>query len=255
MSKQCSSCKETRVLSCFGKLKTSKDGLRYDCKICRKAYRDNNKELIKQSQQAYYLNNKEELLTKNKEYRINNIEKINEQRKKYRNRENIKEHVRLKNKEYLPIKKEKIKLRRKSDLDFRLSEVLRSKFHKFIKGKNTSLSKYIGCNIDFFKAWLESNFNENISWNNYGIYWDIDHVIPLSKFDFNNEVELQICYNWINLRPLEKKINILKSDKIDIEYINKHINNITIYKKNNTNYEYQSLTEMLDWLREKTQVW
>ena len=140
-------------------------------------------------------------------------------------------------------------------MNFRLSEVLRSKFHKFIKGKNTSLIKYIGCNIDFLRSWLENNFDKNMSWNNYGMYWDIDHVIPLSKFNFNNEVELKICYNWINLRPLEKKTNILKSNNIDIEYINKHIDDITMYKNNNTDYEYQSLTEMLDWLREKTQVW
>ena len=35
-TKKCSVCKENRTIDLFGKLK---DGLRYDCKLCRKEYR------------------------------------------------------------------------------------------------------------------------------------------------------------------------------------------------------------------------
>ena len=45
----------------------------------------------------------------------------------------------------MPIKKIKIKERRKTDINFQLSEILRSKIHKMIKGSDTSYKNYIGC--------------------------------------------------------------------------------------------------------------
>lgn len=250
-TKICSSCNKPRVITLFGKLKSSKDGLRYDCKICRKKYREENREKIKEQQRQYYEINKNTLIENNKEYRKNNKEKISKQRKEYRNREEVKEHIKQKNLEYLPIKKNKIKEKRKNDINFRISESLRSKFHKFIKGKNTSLSKNLGCDITFFKKWIEYNFTDEMSWNNYGL-WEIDHVIPLSKFDFSDSNSIKICYNWINLKPLLKKDNIAKSNKIIKSFIDNHIITVNKYIQDNTNFEYQTLSEMIEWLREKT---
>ena len=105
MEKQCCKCKEIKNFSNFGKLTSSKDGLRYDCNDCRKLYRKNNKETITQKSKDYYDNHKIILGIKNKEYQTINIIKINKQRKEYRNRPEIKEHIKQKNKEYLPKKK------------------------------------------------------------------------------------------------------------------------------------------------------
>lgn len=251
-TKICCKCKKNQDLSLFGKLKSSKDGLRYDCNICRKKYREDNKESIQIQQQNYYNDNKDNLLIKNKEYRINNIETINEQRKEYRNRIEIKEHNKIKAKEYLPIRNLKNKEKRRTNLQYKLSEVYKSKFHKFIKGKKSSIQNILGCNYDFLIKWLECNFKPDMTWENYGTYWDIDHVIPLSLFDFSQEINIKICYNWINLRPLEKKVNIAKSNVIQEIYINEHIKDIQKYLENNTNYEYQSLSEMINWLRVNT---
>ena len=44
--KICCKCKNEKNLDCFGKLKNSPDGLRYDCKDCRKEYNIKNKEII-----------------------------------------------------------------------------------------------------------------------------------------------------------------------------------------------------------------
>lgn len=91
--------------------------------------------------------------------------------------------------------------------------------------------------------------------------WDIDHVIPLSVFDFNDienqEENKKLCYNWVNLRPLiklGKEGNIAKSNKIIIDYIQKQIDDVSKYIKINTNFEYQNLSGMINWLRENTQV-
>jgi hypothetical protein len=187
-TKFCYNCKENIPQSNFFKNKKKKDGLADACKPC-----------AKNLNKKYYDNNKERVLKKNKEYRIDNIKKINIQRKEYRNRPEIKEHCKEKNKEYLPIKKEKIKEKRKNDLNFRLSEVLRSKIHKVLKNINTSYEEILGCNKDFLKKWLEYRFDSDMTWENYGKYWDIDHIIPISKFDFSNDTHIKICFHWTNL--------------------------------------------------------
>ena len=105
ISKVCCKCKNNKELFYFGKLKSSPDGFRYDCKDCRTNYRVHNKEQIKEKQKKYYENNKSNIVEKNKLYRLENIEKINIQRKEYRNRNEVKNHIKEKNKEYLPKKK------------------------------------------------------------------------------------------------------------------------------------------------------
>jgi hypothetical protein len=138
MEKPCCKCKIMRSITDFGALKTSPDGLRYDCKLCRKSYRDSNKLAIKEKQDRYYRENRETLLQKNRIYRQNNAEEITSQRKEYRSRPEVREHIKEKNREYLPIRKQAIRDKRKSDFNFRVSEVLRSKIHKVISGKETS---------------------------------------------------------------------------------------------------------------------
>jgi hypothetical protein len=251
ITKICCGCKLEKEINNFGSLKSSKDGYRYDCKNCRKNYRINNCEEIKKKQHDYYRKNKEILLNKNKKYREENSTIINNQRKEYRNRPEVKEYTRLKNKEYLPIKKEKIKQLRKTNLNFRLSEIIRSKVHKMIKGHKTSYENIIGCDIDFLKKWIEFRFDENMSWSNLGVYWQIDHILPINSFNFNNENEIKVCFHWTNLQPLQSFINRSKSDKMQLHYYFNNIVNINRFNSKYTNFlGYQTLNESLKWLRD-----
>lgn len=249
--KTCYKCKIEQPETSFGKLKSSKDGLRYDCSDCRKKYRAENAELIKIKQKQYYDENRDELLEKNKLYRDNNIDKINLQRQQYRSQEHIKAHVKQKNAEYLPIKKEKIKQRRKTDLNFRLSEILRSKIHKMIKGRETTYKNLIGCDSEWFKKWIEYQFDENMSWSNLGTYWEIDHILPITQFNFENKEDEKICFNWTNYQPLEKKTNKKKSNKFELHYYFNSIVSVFRFDKNNNNMGYQAVNESLLWLRSK----
>ena len=250
--KKCYICKVEQEINNFGSLKSAPDGHRYDCKDCRKIYREQNKENIKKKQAEYYANNKESLLLHSKEYRINNIEAIQSQKKLYRNREDIKEHVRIKNQEYLPIKKEKIKERRKTDLSFRLSEILRSKIHKMVKGKETSYKDLIGCNSKWFNNWIEYRFDDKMNWDNLGTYWQIDHILPITQFNHNNIEESKVCFHWTNFQPLHKTENRQKSNKILLHYY--YNNLVSVIRFNNKHKEflgYQALNESLMWLRKK----
>lgn len=252
MEKKCCKCQENKNINEFGKLTKSPDGLRYDCKCCRRIYRENNRESINKKLKEYYENNKEYLLNKNKEYRLKNIDEINIQRKEYRNRPEIKEYMKQKNRDYLPIKKEKIKQKRKENKDFQISEILRSKIHKILKCKNTSYQNILGCDMIFFKDWIEFRFDNNMNWDNLGSYWQIDHILPISIFDFNNEKSKYICFHWTNLQPLPSYENRSKSDKLHLHYYFNNIVNINRFNKKYKNFlGYQTVNESLQWLKKK----
>jgi len=252
MEKVCSKCKVSKSVDLFGMLTSSKDGLRFDCNDCRKEYRKNASAQIKEKQHLYYNNNKQILTEKNKEYRAKNKEEITQQRKEYRNRDEVKQHIKLKQKEYLPIRKKKIKERRKTDLNFKLSEILRSKIHKMLNNRDKSHSNYVGCDLSWLKAWFEFRFDDKMNWENFGSYWQIDHILPINRFDFKNEIEQKICFHWTNLQPLSSLENRQKSNKLILHY---YFNNIINVNRFNSKYKqfigYQVVSESLQWLREK----
>jgi hypothetical protein len=250
MSKICCRCKKDKTLECYGALRNTKDGLRYDCKDCRTEYRKSVSNHVKEKNKKYYEENREELLIHNKEYRDQNKEAILQQRKEYRNREDVKKHIQEKNKAYLPIRKERIKERRRTDTNFQLSEILRSKIHKMLKGHKTSYINYIGCDVEWLKTWIAFRFDENMNWDNLGSYWQLDHILPIHGFNLTNENEKRICFHWTNLQPLSATENRQKSDNLQLHY---YFNNIVnIYRFNKTHTQilgYEVLNESLKWLR------
>ncbi len=251
-TKICCKCKIEQEQINFGLLKQSIDGHRYDCKNCRKEYRIANQSKIKEVQKEYYETNKSTLLEINKQYRLENSEKINEQRKEYRNREEVKQHIKEMQKLNLPKRKEAIKQKRKTDVNFQISEILRSKIHKMIKGQKTTYQEIVGCDIDFLKKWLEYRFDEKMAWNNLGKYWQIDHILPINGFNLSNSVDVNICFHWTNLQPLTCHENQSKSDKQLLYY---YFNNIVSVNRFHAKYKkfmgYQVVNESLLWLRKK----
>jgi hypothetical protein len=64
-------------------------------------------------------------------------------------------------------------------------------------------------NLEQLKQYLEIQFDENMNWDNYGTYWEVDHIIPQNLFDVTiaESKDFQICWSLMNLRPLEKSAN------------------------------------------------
>ena len=65
----------------------------------------------------------------------------------------------------------------------------------------------LGCTMSEYMLYLESQFTEGMTWENYGDLWVIDHIKPTRFFDPWNEEELKVCYNYKNTRPLLKKVH------------------------------------------------
>lgn len=91
-----------------------------------------------------------------------------------------------------------------TDLNFRLRTILRSRLNCAIKNnqKAGSAVNDLGCSIEELKGHLESKFTDKMNWDNYGTYWEIDHINGLAQFNLSNEEEFKKACHYTNLQPL-----------------------------------------------------
>ena len=103
-----------------------------------------------------------------------------------------------------------------NDINYRLRKLLRSRLNSaIVNGKSGSAVKDLGCSIEELKIYIESKFQEGMSWNNHSKHgWHIDHVVPLSHFDLANPSELKKACHYTNLQPLWAFDNLSKGDKV-----------------------------------------
>lgn len=76
--------------------------------------------------------------------------------------------------------------------------------------------------IKTYISYLEYQFDNNMSWDNYGKYWQIDHVNPICNFNLEDNIEQKQAFNWKNTRPLKTYDNLSRSNKSDFIEISKH---------------------------------
>lgn len=120
------------------------------------------------------------------------------------------------------------KKRRKIDPSFKLKKDISSIVRRVLHGdkNNYSLWKILPYNSDELKSHLENQFDENMSWNNHGIYWQIDHIIPQSALIYDSMLHPNFikCWSLSNLKPLKSEDNLKKSSiygDINYKYYNK----------------------------------
>lgn len=107
------------------------------------------------------------------------------------------------------------KRRRQLDIQYRLAKNLRTRIGNIIQGrvKSGSAVRDLGCSIEELKQYLEARFDVEMSWDNYGSEWHIDHIRPLANYDLTDrEIFLQLVH-YTNLQPLWAEDNIRKSNK------------------------------------------
>ena len=195
-------------------------------------YKEENREVLREKSLEYYYNTKVERSEKiresnkknregkdfseyRKEYYLNNKEEISERKKKYRkdNKNKINEYQRF-----------YINQRLKNDILFKISHYYRNMIRKsFNRGgfnKKSKTFEILGCSFEEFKLYLENKFEDWMDWNNRGLYngelnygWDIDHIIPISSAE--TEEDVIRLNHYTNLQPLCSYINRdIKRDSI-----------------------------------------
>ena len=163
-------------------------------------------------------------------------EKKAEYDKKYRDKH--KDILKEKKKEEYERNKEKYisrQLKYNQSFEGRIKHNIRTRIGNAIKRKSNSTFELLGCHIDFYITYLEFLFIDEMSWENYGIYWQIDHVKPIKEFDLSNIDEQKTAFNWKNTRPLEKTMNLSRkhNTKDDIEKHNLIIKHFLIATSSN----------------------
>jgi hypothetical protein len=247
--KVCSKCKEHKTNTEFSKNKKAKDGFYCQCKscvkICNQAYWEKNKNILKPKNNAYRQAHLDESRAYLKTYR----ETHKEEAKQYR-RDNA-DYYKAYNEAYKSRKNEWISQRRKNDINFAISYNLRARFHSFVSAKGKHTFDVLGLPCDTFLSWIEFQFADGMSWNNYGVVWHLDHILPVSKFNLENETEQNVCFGWANFQPLLKSDNWDKSNQIYIhDFFNCFISaHRFIANEHLGDLEYQTLAERLRWLR------
>jgi hypothetical protein len=116
-----------------------------------------------------------------------------------------------------------------TNMNYRIKKSLAARLRNVLN-KNTTTMDYIGCNIQYFREWLEYNFTKEMNWDNYGTFWSIDHIIPVCKFDLTDETQKFQCWNWSNMVPVSINFNSSKKN-IDMEQINYIIEKLQKFKE------------------------
>ena len=211
-TKICNICFNVKRINKFNKSKKTNDGYLDGCTSCKKKLKNiknfNNEVLYKncsnckktkiikdfyqnkKSKDGYFNSCKECDKNKSLDYHHNFLKLNTKKKRKYDSYEY------------------KILIKLKKRLRSSICNILKRKGYS----KKNSTLNILGCNIEFFKKYLESKFELWMNWDNHGLYngelnygWDIDHIIPASSA--KNEDDLIRLNHYNNLQPLCSKIN------------------------------------------------
>jgi hypothetical protein len=193
--KQCKICNQSKELTEFAKNNQQKDGFHIYCKPCTSEKYSNkwyqaNKEKHNENEKSRRKQNPEMFKERSAEYYRKNKKSILEKQLKYLN--------------------EKYKI----DPLYAMKKSLAATIRSAIKYKGLEYTEQkprthelLGCSYAELKIYLESKFENWMSWDNRGKYngqpnvgWDIDHIIPLASATSTEELE-KLCH-FSNLQPL-----------------------------------------------------
>jgi hypothetical protein len=186
-----------------------KTNFRRDCIICN----------IQKSVQ-YKQQHEEERSAYNQKYYVEHKQQDNERSKNYYL--GHREESRLYHREYA-------KRMRKTNPIFKIRTDLSTVIRRSLKlqggTKESSCFDHLSYTCKELKQHLEAQFEPWMNWDNHGKYvanswndndsstwtWQIDHIIPQSKFSYVSmeDEEFQKCWALNNLRPLSSKQNFL----------------------------------------------
>jgi hypothetical protein len=198
--KVCVCCKILKPLNDFGKCKIFEDGRNYYCLECNKTkareWRKRNPEKAKLGPKKWVENNREKRREIDRKRRAKNPERMKELRRKW--------HQTL-----------------MSNPRNRVCNRISTGMQQTLKGRKNGRKwqEIVGYTTEQLMKHLETQFLPGMSWENMG-EWHIDHIIPISAFNFSNtdDIDFSRCWAMKNLRPLWRKENQIKKDKVEIPH-------------------------------------
>lgn len=103
------------------------------------------------------------------------------------------------------------KLRLRHAMSSRICHAL----ERFNQKKSASWISTLPYTVEQLHTHLEKGFTRRMSWDNYGAYWVIDHIIPVASFTYESDScpEFLACWALSNLRPWPSRDNLVKNAK------------------------------------------
>ncbi|MEO7924362.1 MAG: hypothetical protein ABIR30_11850 [Chitinophagaceae bacterium] len=84
------------------------------------------------------------------------------------------------------------------------------------KSPCAAYAPYFGLDIEKMRWWFEYQFHSEIEWADFGVKWQFDHIIPVTYFDFSDEAELKMCWNFTNIRVEKFQLNKDRGNRLDV---------------------------------------
>lgn len=180
----------------------------------KKSYSDKNSEELKAIRKSKYDSNPEVYKKSSINYYNKNKDKINENRREskvslvyYHNNKE----------EQLPKIYNYRKKKMAEDSFYKFKHQIRNLVRGSLKRKYTNKSRrtieILGCTFEEFRIYIEGKFDSNMSWENQGTYWHLDHIKPISIA--KDEEEVYELNHYTNFQPLYWRDNLTKGNKYE----------------------------------------
>ena len=184
-----------------------------------KEYRLKNGVVLAGKRKEYYQKNRSQILEQARVYGVRNRNRILMYQTKYRLLEDKDKkavyHAAYK-KAHRKEVNEYVLQKKKNDIQFKLQVGLRNRLLRALDGnyKSGSAVADLGCTIDELKFYLERQFQDGMTWENWSRDgWHIDHKIPLAFFDLTDREQLLKAVHYTNLQPLWAVENLKKNKR------------------------------------------
>ena len=244
-TKICSMCKIDKPKSDYHKLNTKSCGIQTKCKECTSKYkkerywRNHEAELAKmtksrlkpeniEQRRGYYKERKGEYRKRYLKYVSDEkcIQRIKKSSKDtyQKNKEQVRaRHRKNSQKEEVKARvRERHNQRKSTDLEYVITRRLRFRLRHIFKRlgsdnyKALSTMNLLGCEMPFFKEYIESKFVDGMNWDRISEI-HLDHIKPCASFDLTNPDEQKKCFHYTNVQPLWYEDNLSKGAKYEGE--------------------------------------
>lgn len=94
----------------------------------------------------------------------------------------------------------------RTELQYRMTVIIRGRLNIALRRRKSKRSgsaiRDLGCSVLDFRQYIESQFYGDMSWDNWGAEWQLDHRMPLSSFDLSDREQFLAACHFSNYQPL-----------------------------------------------------
>jgi hypothetical protein len=103
-------------------------------------------------------------------------------------------------------------------LKFREKRKWQISLRRYVLDKHicVAYAPYFGLDVENMRQWFEYQFQNGIGWDDFGKMWQFDHIIPVTYFDFSDDDDLKLCWNFTNIRVELFQKNKDRGNRLDV---------------------------------------